>query len=221
MGFFSSIFGGKEPLSTTTARQITGSQPDNEVNLDPVRSLIELKTIFLKSGLAGKSDFYQGWGDQPEIQESFRAALDYKRRGDLVNANEHFFDCFLRAETLNSEFVWSWCKVMILAKNWECLRDLLEYHFDMMVVWNRLMRQDDDRQFFATYSAFNMIPHFEFDEFHAGEHLRDQVHHPLMDRSESIDRLCQFGGSPYWQACYDISEKEWEEFQRIFPIPEL
>ena len=110
---------------------------------------------------------------------------------------------------------------MILAKNWICLRDLLEYHFDIMVVWNRLMREKDNQSFFIQYDALSMIPYFEFTDFHAGEALRDQVHAPLMTKNETIVRFSEFGGSPYWKNSYDISDSEWVEFQNIFPLPTL
>ena len=110
---------------------------------------------------------------------------------------------------------------MILAKNWECLRDLIEYHFDIMVVYNRLMKERGNQTFFDNYERFDMIPYFEFSDFHAGEAIRDKIHSPLMNRSESIARLSEFGGSPYWQQNYYISESEWIDFMRVFPLPEI
>ena len=91
----------------------------------------------------------------------------------------------------------------------------------MMVVWNRLMREAGDESYFSSYTALSMVPYFDFDKFHAGEALRDQVHSPLVNKEEAVARLSQFGGSPYWEANYHISDSEWREFQRIFPVPEL
>ena len=193
----------------------------SNVNLDPVKSLLNSENERLGSGLLNRSDFFAGWGDPPEIQEMFNMAVDYKRRGDLAMSNKYFCESFRRLETFHSPFVWSWCKTMILAKNWLALRDLLEHHFYIMVVWNRLMREEGNQAFFDSYRACNMVPYFEFGDFHAGEHLRDQVHSPLMEKEEATIRLSQFGGSPYWDQNYRITDDEWGDFIRIFPLPEV
>lgn len=222
MGLFDSLFGtSSKSSSSSSSYGSNAGSGGSKVNLDPVRSLLNSKTTTLKSGNLTEKDFYSGWGDPPEIREPFNLGLDAKRRGDIVSANRYFCECFKKSESFHSPFVWSWCKIMILAKNWECLRDLLEYHFDMMVAYNRLMKKQDNQAFFDNYANFNMIPYFEFSDFHAGEALRDQVHSPLMERRETIARLSEYGGSPYWATNYTISESEWREFQRIFPLPNL
>jgi len=221
MGLFDSLFGSSKSSSASSSYSSSTGSSSSSVNLDSVRGLLNSRISTLKNSTLSESDFYAGWGDPPEIREPFNMGLDAKRRGDIVSANRYFCECFKKSETFHSPFVWSWCKIMILAKNWECLRDLLEYHFDMMVAWNRLMKKRGNQEFFDNYAAFNMIPYFEFSDFHAGEALRDQVHSPLMERQEAIARLSEYGGSPYWAANYTISESEWREFQRIFPLPSL
>lgn len=222
MGLFDFLFGSSSKSNSSSSSYGGSAASGNaSVNLDTVRSLLNSRTSTLKNSTLTENNFYAGLGDPPEIREPFNLGLDAKRRGDLISANRYFCECFRKSETFHSPFIWSWCKIMILAKNWECLRDLLEYHFDMMVAWNRLMKKKGNQAFFDNYANLDMIPYFEFSDFHAGEALRDQVHSPLMERQETIARLSQYGGSPYWTTNFTISESEWCEFQRIFPLPNL
>ena len=146
MGLFDSLFGSSSKSSSSSSSYGSGAA---NVNLDSIRSLLNSKTTTLKNGNLTEKDFYSGWGDPPEIREPFNLGLDAKRRGDIVSANRYFCECFKKSETFHSPFVWSWCKIMILAKNWECLRDLLEYHFDMMVAYNRLMKKQGNQALFG------------------------------------------------------------------------
>lgn len=221
MGFFDSLFGSSKPSSSNASYGSNANAGHSSINLDSVRPLLQARIDFLKGGTATESNFYGGWGDPPEIVEPYKKGVEAKRRGDLATANRYYCEAFRKSQTFHSPFVWGWCKIMILAKNWECLRDLLEYHFVMMVAWNRLMRKKGNLDYFENYAAMNMVPHFEFSEFHAGEALRDQVHDPLMEKQETTARLSEYGGSPYWLNTYTISVSEWNEFQRIFPLPEL
>lgn len=185
------------------------------IGLAGVRGMIAENTARLRSESVEKGDFSSG-------TRAPSRAVDLKRAGDLVGANRlyiHFITNNPRA-LLDSEFIWGWAKLFILAKEWDELEYLLHYHYDIMVVWNRIMKKEENADFFKTYQYFGIVPHFNFEGFEAGEYLRAQVHDPLDSAGEAAARLAQFGGSDLWRSGYRLSEGEYLEFLRVFPDPE-
>lgn len=187
----------------------------SSIDLMNVEEMIEENTVRLKSGLVKKSDFSSG-------TRAPNKAVDLKRAGDLAGANRLYVRFVVQnpSALFDSEFIWGWAKLFILAKEWESLECLLHYHYDIMVVWNRIMREEGNVNFFKNYQYCGIAPHFSFEEFEAGEYLRDQVHDPLDSAGEAAARLAQFGGSDLWKSEYRLSEREYLEFLRVFPDPE-
>lgn len=75
-------------------------------------------------------------------------ATECKRQGDLVRANELYCESFKIEPKYSSEVIWGWVKVLLLAKDWEGAKKVLEYHEMMMVAWMRLMRDEGNEQYF-------------------------------------------------------------------------
>ena len=124
---------------------------------------------FLASGKAAESDFGQA--------VFAHQAVAMKREGDLLGANEAYIRSFLleRGAQLSGGDVWGWAKLFMLAKDWKGLKDILGYHYAIMVAWNRLMLSQGNGDYLSQYKAMGMTPHFDFDGFDPGEYLREQT----------------------------------------------
>ncbi|WP_418742668.1 hypothetical protein, partial [Enorma massiliensis] len=55
--------------------------------------------------------------------------IDLKRSGDLVSANEKFIEMLHLQDTICSDGLWSWAKVLLLAKDFRHLQLLMHAEF--------------------------------------------------------------------------------------------
>lgn len=178
------------------------------------RLMIDANTRWLKSGNATTKSFDSGQlllG--PQI-------VAMKRQGELDLANRGYEASFReggRASQIDSTAVWGWAKLFMLAKNWNDLETIVHYHYDIMVTWNRLMKEEGNRSYFAGFSCMDMTPHFDYDEYDSGEYLRDQVHDSLDSAEDTTRVFANYGGSEYWERNYRISWSEYQDFLRLFP----
>ncbi|WP_304425532.1 hypothetical protein [uncultured Adlercreutzia sp.] len=183
-----------------------------EVGLGALLPMIEEQTRRLKSGVAKKGDF-------PEFPPTPNVAIDLKRRGDLAGARDAYISFFeINPSSLySSAAIWGLAKIFILGKNWAALKRVLQYHFDLMVVWNRIMREEGNDSFFEGYTNFGMSPHFEFAEFNPRTYLQELTLVDLDNREAVKNKFIAYGGSDYWRYTYDLTLSDWMTFQNEFP----
>lgn len=182
-----------------------------ELDYGVMKPIMDDNTRFLVSGKATEADFgravfaYQ--------------AVAMKREGDLLGANEAYIRSFQleRSAQLSGGDVWGWAKLFMLAKDWKGLKDILAYHYAIMVAWNRLMLGQGNGDYLSQYKAMGMKPHFDFGGFDPSGYLREQTGCPLGDRDALERKFSSYGGSDYWYANYSISPYEFDEFEREFP----
>lgn len=145
-------------------------------------------------------------------------ATEYKRQGDLVRANELYCESFKIEPKYSSEVIWGWVKVLLLAKDWEGAKKVLEYHEMMMVAWMRLMRDEGNEQYFREIRMWGREPQFEF-AFNPGKAIRENCGCDLASRAQTEGKIASYGGSGFWKCSYNLSEAEFRDFLTVFPRP--
>lgn len=194
-----------------------------------VDDVLREKISRLKSGSVSKSDFLSNSsvGMTPELYAQVvnwgnlnKAATNYKRQGDLVRAHQTYCESLKVEPKFDSTVIWGWVKVLLLAKDWEGAAKLLDYHEAMMVVWMRIMRDEGNSEYFRDLELWGREPRFTFD-YDLGESLRENCSCALADKSEVEGKFASYGGSPFWQRSYYLTDEEFREFLRVFPIPRV
>lgn len=214
-----------EPASAAKTATATRSIP--QLSLASVDGLLREKVGQLKSGSVTKSDFLSSStaGMTPELYDRVarwadlnRTAAQYKRQGDLFRAHRAYCESLKIEPKFDSAVIWGWVKVLLLAKEWDEAARLLDYHEAMMVVWMRIMRDEGNNQYFRDLELWGRKPRFAFD-YDLGESLRENCSCALSDKHEVEEKIASYGGTPYWQERYRLTDKEFQDFIRVFPAP--
>lgn len=205
----------------------------NAINLDDIRSLILSRMQKLKSGTLTLDDFTDVPHDAPmyptELQaeaelrgvwnqmerrasEEHKAVL-LKREGNLHAANEVYKGIFRSEEKFDKPYIWSWCKVLILAKNFADLNLLLEYLQTFNVCYNLLAEQHNPNM--TEYAMWGTSPERVF-QYDGKRYLRKLCPDALATKSEVQQRFAEYGGSAYWQSNYTLNDAEYSEFVKYF-----
>lgn len=206
--------------------------------LDDVRDLIEERMRILESDSLTLDDFtsaphsdarypseliaeaqVRGVYDQIVYRsEQEQKAIVFKRQGNLCKANELYIDIFRKEKRFDKPYIWSWCKVLILAKNFSDLFLLLKYlhHFNARFNLLSLPHNPD----LSAYEAFGSTQELDF-SFDAAQYLREICGDPL-DSKERVEwRFRQYGGSELWDNNYQLSMGEYEDFCTYFGTQEM
>lgn len=209
---------------------------NQNVNLDDVRTEIEDEIRYLSVSELEESDYlrpsrlfdrsmrpseiFELW-DKLGIQRTMenymgliQQAMELKRQGDLDGANRIYINLFRNQTKRDKEFIWPWCKVMILAKNFADLDTLIRYLHTYNVRQNLVEEKAGGR--FERYRRYGNLPEKEF-EFNASLYLREVCESALASKNEVEWRFKQYGGSAYW-AEYQLSDDEYLEFINYFSL---
>lgn len=209
----------------------------NAVNLDEVRGMIESRIRRLESSELTLDDFtsapasgsryvseliaqakVRGTYDQIQHRsEEEMKAVALKREGRLLEANQVYITLFKNEERFDKPYIWSWCKVLILAKNFKDLHLLLKYLHHFNARFNILSQPHNPDM--SAYGAFGTDPELDF-SFDGASYLRMLCDDPLDSKERTERRLREYGGSQYWQTHYRLSLRDYSEFCTYFGTPE-
>ena len=170
----------------------------------------------LNSPLLERNDFSYG-EISAEVQELANVAIVAKRYGDLETAEGYYYEAFQNLNHFDGKFIWGWCKIKILAKDWESLLRLQEYYFNIMLAWNKLAdREGIDYKYCIPFTSNGS--HIKYEEYDPTK-LYTYKGMPIEfgDRKDlAVKQFADYGGSQYWKDNYDLSDTEWAEFQQVF-----
>lgn len=206
---------------------------NNEVNLNDVRPMLLDKIQKLKSGTLTLDDFTEVPHDAPMYPSELQAeaklrgvwnqiqrraeleqhAIQLKREGNLFESNKLYKKIFKNEEKFDKPYIWSWCKVLILANNFSDLKLLLEYLHCFNVCFNLLQVAHNQNMF--EYAAWGSSPEFDFD-FDARQYLQKVCQSDLGTKNEVQQRFAAYGGSELWQENYVLDSSDYDEFLRCF-----
>ena len=146
--------------------------------------------------------------------EAMHQAVMYKREGHLSEANQVYTNIMRNQRKLDQAYIWPWCKVMILAKDFSGLELLVRFLYAFNVRENIITRNAGGS--FEDYEAYGSQPYFDF-ACNSALYLRDLCESPLASKDEVEWRFRQYGGSEYWNA-YSLNDKEYEDFLKFFSL---
>lgn len=146
--------------------------------------------------------------------EAMQQAVMYKREGHLSEANQVYINIMRNQGKLDKDYIWPWCKVMILAKDFSGLELLVRLLHAFNVRENIVVR--DAGGSFESYEAYGSQPSFDF-ACNPALDLRDLCDSPLARKDEVEWRFRQYGGSEYWNA-YSLNDIEYENFLKYFSL---
>ena len=197
-------------------------------DLSRVRSLIDRHIAHIKRGDLTREDFLSPESikteEDVERLNLYRMLNDQatilKRKGELAKANELYMKSLEVMPRYDAQVIWGWAKVFLLAKQWEDASKLLEMYQMLMVSWCRLMRAEGNDRYFEDIRRFGVVPSFDF-AYEPGASIRDVMGHPMMDVVSARDKIATYGGSPYWENNFTLSESEFQSFIRTFPVPSI
>lgn len=218
----------------------------NAVNLDSVRFLMNQRMQKLENGQIDANDFLRSpdpkWqldhipfpselvamqekeltergllAEAQNASEMQSKAVSLKREGNLAAANKIYCELFNTETKLNKELLWGWCKILILAKNFEDLSFLITYLYDFNCRYNILCSQLGNYEVLDEYKRWGRTAPTDF-KCNPAIELRNLCSDNLATREETQTRFSQFGGSPYWNS-YRLTDSEYRDFLKYFGLP--
>lgn len=199
----------------------------NKANLDNVRGEIENEIKRLETTSLAESDYLRPSNvfnrpmNPSEILELWdklgirrtmenysnliQEAATLKRLGDLNGANQIYINIFRSQKLLDNEYIWPWCKIMILAKNFADLDVLLRFLYAFNI-----------RENITEAESHNGRAVYSFD-CNTALYLRDLCDSALANKDEVSWRFTQYGGSDHWKS-YCLSDEEYRDFLKYFSL---
>ena len=132
-------------------------------------------------------------------------ATELKRSGDLNGANQIYINIFRDQKKLDKEYIWPWCKIMILAKNFADLDLLLRFLYALNVrehITDATSRGERPTRSFGCNTAL---------------YLRNLCDSALASKDEVSWRFAQYGGSDYWKS-YQLTDAQYRKFLTYFSL---
>lgn len=145
-------------------------------------------------------------------------ATNLKRNGDLVGANQKYMEIERNGTKLTKDHIWPWCKVLMLAKNFDDLKYLIEYLYSFNACYNRLCKKEGYTEVFDAYKQYGTEAPVNY-SCDAGYYLRSLCESALASKDEIEWRFAQYGGSDRWSN-YKLTDSEFESFKRNFGMPQ-
>lgn len=170
--------------------QLLGSNPD-ELREKIQRRIVQLekggqteadfvrpRSIYVKNPTAPIKTVDRDWRNAYLRDYNYRVyqAVELKRNARLREADWIYSNIFEQEEKLDKEYVWAWCKIMILAKRFLDLDLLLRYLHALNARENILSAAIGDD--FSDYRAYGSEPVMDF-QYNAAKCLRDRCDEPL------------------------------------------
>ena len=139
--------------------------------------------------------------------------IELKRVGNLPAANQKFIEMFRLQDSICSDALWSWAKVMLLAKDFEHAQLLMHMEF-----------ANNNRGIvgFNPFEWMNLhlnLPELDvnylFDGSKPGYELYNVSY--FDDPQQLVDRILEYGGNDdYWRRNYTWSAEDYAEFIRYY-----
>lgn len=139
--------------------------------------------------------------------------LELKRSGDLVGANEKFIEMFHRQDTICSDGLWSWAKVLLLAKDFRNLQLLMHAEY---------ANYFRGESWFSPFEWMNMhlnLPGFEINWSYDGPKQTYEIIslNYFENPEQLVERFYAFGGNDgYWRFNYSWSPDDYRNFLEYF-----
>lgn len=139
--------------------------------------------------------------------------IELKRNGDLVGANQKFIEMFRQQDTICSDGLWSWAKVLLLAKDFEHLQLLMHAEF---------ANNYRGESLFSPMEWMNVhlnMPGLEIEWLYDGSKPNYRI--SALDYFEYpeqlVERISAYGGNNgYWRFNYSWSPDDYLEFIKYF-----
>lgn len=190
-----------------------------------IEELLNEEITYLSSGQATFDDFWATCTKTPEINKTLTLskqgidlAVIAKRKGNLKEASKLYSTAFKLRPKYDSTVAWGWMKIFLLAKDWDNAKRILLFHDAIMAAWNQLKQANGDVNFFQECKDCGFTPFFDFSD-HTNITLRERSHSSLASRAETQARFCSYGGSDYWDWNYSLTEQDFQDFLKVFPLP--
>lgn len=139
--------------------------------------------------------------------------IKLKRDGELIEANNRFLEMLSLQDSISSDGLWSWGKVLILAKDFRSLQLLM--HADYANLYR-------GREWFNPFVWMNIrlnMPGLDiewlFDDSEPNYKIYelDYFDNPM----QLVERIYTFGGNDgYWKFNYSWSPEDYQEFLKYF-----
>lgn len=149
------------------------------------------------------------------MRELAKEATDAKRFGNLELANEYYIKAFDSDVTFNTDVIWGWVKVLLLAKNFRDARLVMRYYSAISARHNEfyeVIHPEIDLDHISSSART-----FDFDGFTA---FYEYTNTYPMDKESVVEKIRAFGGSAAWDD-YDLTNDEYDYFLRCFGIDDL
>lgn len=221
------------------AKAREGIAMSNSVNIDGVRNKLDQQKRRFDSDQISENDYLEspawpynkypsqliellqqsgGYAEYIRNRETTSEAADLKRNGDLNGANQKYMDITRNGTKLDKNHIWPWCKVLMMAKNFDDLKYLVEYLYSYNACYNRLCEKSGYNEVFAAYRQYGTEAPMGY-SCDAGYYLRTLCESALATKDEIEWRFAQFGGSDLWSN-YKLTDSEFESFKRNFGMPQ-
>lgn len=145
--------------------------------------------------------------------------IELKRNGNLVGANEKFIAMFHQQDTICSDGLWSWAKVLLLAKDFRHLQLLMNAEF---------ANYYRGKVLFSPFEWMNIhlnLPGLDIEWLYDGSEPNYKIN--ALDYFEYpeqlVERIYAYGGNNgYWKFNYSWMPDDYAEFIKYFgPIATL
>ncbi len=139
--------------------------------------------------------------------------IDLKRAGDLPAANQKFTEMFHLQDSICSDALWSWAKVLLLAKDFEHAQLLMHLEFANN---NRgIVRFNPFEWMNLHLNLPELDVNYLFDGSKPGYELYNVSY--FDDPRQLVDRILEYGGNDdYWRRNYTWTAEDYAEFIRHF-----
>lgn len=199
----------------------------HKVNLDGIRDEIQTRIRNLESSSFSDSRFAVGTRlvnesvpqnmssrDYNQHWDWVNSAAEYKRMGNLWKANDLLIKAFKNESHLEDGYIWNWCKVMMLAKNWSDLALLIKY-FHALCARRNLIRKAKGGDPWTNFSGVALVD-FNYD---VARDLRGLAGSGLATKEELEYRIPPYGGNDSVWRNWKLTRDEYREFLRYFEMP--
>ncbi|MEC4176672.1 ankyrin repeat domain-containing protein [Adlercreutzia sp. R7] len=198
--------------------------PSLEINIDPIRNELanrmnklindEYSASFLpsRSVLCDAADISEKQKtDLGKMRDLATIATKEKRKGNLQRANELYMAACSLDSIFDTDVLWGWIKVLLLAKNFKDANYVMRY-------FSTICARDNARREQLEDTPLDGLPisarTFDFDGYTAFYEFTNTF--PL-DQNEVEQKIRAFGGSHAWEN-YRLTTDEYDKFLRYFGI---
>lgn len=178
--------------------------PENEM-IELIRSL-EADTCPIPSSNSDRAS-------PKEAADLRMQGIELKRNGDLAGANQKFIEMFHEQDTICSDGLWSWAKVLLLAKDFEHLQLLMHAEFANHYRGESLFSPTEWMNVHLNMPGLEIEWLYDDSKPNYRISALDYFEYP----EQLIERIYSYGGNNgYWRFNYSWSPDDYLEFIKYF-----